>query len=149
MNTLEPFRAPHVTEIILSRRASREVSIYGLDAFAVYAMHPSYTARTGDGKIIGSAGVFVVHPGLGEAWVLQGALVHRHATWFHRTIKRVLLDIARQFELHRVQAHVDTYFEDGQRWMRLLGFHAEGVLEKFGPDKHDYITWVMFPKGGW
>lgn len=88
-----------------------------------------------DGRIIVCSGLIRHWSTRAEAWLLMGCPVSRvEMLWIHRRVLEFLngLDVA------RVETTVDDSFDAGHRWARMLGFNAEGLMRKFGPDGSDY-----------
>src|SRR5262245_37720020 len=93
---LRPFEAGHLGGI---RWAEEEhAKLIGEKAFDLYQKHPGYSGFC-DGRFVAAAGIIVPYPGLGEAWAIAGPLVWTHKTYFHRTIARIMDDMARDLKL--------------------------------------------------
>lgn len=65
--------------------------------------------------------------------------VREHPTAFHRLCKRMIQDHMEVYGLKRVQAIVKSNYNEGCRWLEMLGFNLEGEMKKFGPEGDDYL----------
>ena len=104
---------------------------------------PAFTGVVG-GKIIGCAGIMLLHQGVGSAWVTLSNGVLPHKIWMTRTIKRILYDVIRAHGLHRVEALVTEDQESHHQWIKALGFSPEGGRAKaMTSDKRDAIRYEL------
>lgn len=142
---LIPFRALHVSAMNLRPVAQAELASFNDHKWlAICEANPGWTGLL-DGKIMAAAGVIIPFKGLGEAWLLTTPLVEKHPLLFVRTVKRVMGMIAVSHGLHRLQAMVDVSFTRAHRFVELLGFESEAVLEKYGPKQETYVMYRIFP----
>lgn len=51
-------------------------------------------------------------------------------------------------DIHRISCTVQTGWEDGARWARLLGFTLECTMRCYGPYGRDYDLWAMVNHNG-
>src|SRR5678815_4284955 len=102
---------------------------------------PAYTAMC-DGVPIACAGVLLLWPGVGHAWVVIGDL-SKHRLWITRTVKHVLGDIIRGCDLHRVEAIVLADSKHHQKWIELFGFEREGIAHEFTATRLDAIRYEL------
>lgn len=86
----------------------------------------SFSAIGDDGAPIACAGVIEVGPGRAMAWSYLGAVVGREFLLVHRAVNR-FLDLA---PYRRIEATTDAEFEEGHRWLKLLGFECEAPRMK-------------------
>ncbi len=71
------------------------------------------------------------------AWALISQNAGKHFVKVHKAVKR-FLDMS---EVNRIEAYVDDGFEEGYRWIEMLGFKHEGLMRQFSPhglDMHLY-----------
>lgn len=118
---LVPFRLIHLDQMNSPRGANYD--------------GPAFTAIVNDRPIV-SAGMIILWPGVGHAWVVIGD-IKGHGLWVTRTVKRVLGDIIRGCELHRVEATVLTDAKEHHKWVKLFGFEPEGVAHEFTATRLD------------
>jgi len=57
---------------------------------------------------------------------------------FHYFAKRTLREMAKDMNLHRIQATVVQGNKKSARWLRTLGFKQEGRLRSFDKEKNDH-----------
>ena len=94
---------------------------------------PAFTARL-DGQILACAGLMVLWPGVASAWALISPLGAKgHGLALHWGVKRELEALIRLRCLWRVEADVEASNRLAIRWIRLLGFHEEGIRVRRGP----------------
>lgn len=108
--------------------------------------NPSFTAVADDlfQTVIGCAGVIIIWPGVGIAWMNLSKEIESHGIWMTRTVKHILRDITRSFNLHRIEAVVLADNERNTKWIRLLGFTREnGTARKYTQDKMDSVRYEL------
>jgi hypothetical protein len=137
---IEPFKPEHLAMLALQphqqpMRAFMQTPGYAemlaeTDAFTVYI----------DGRIVMCAGVMTLWEGRGTAWaLLTGDLGGEHMRRVHYAAKRYF-DAS---TLRRIEATCDVDFEEGHRWLRLLGFTLETpVMRNYRPDGGDESMYV-------
>jgi RimJ/RimL family protein N-acetyltransferase len=97
---------------------------------------PAYTFLA-DGQVVGCAGITLLGWGRGEAWTLFSPLFYQNVRKVFKSIKEKLPDVQKEHGLRRIQAISRTDFEEGERFLKHLGFEKEGVLKSFGPGGED------------
>ena len=119
--TLLPYRAAHLEALLLQpAQAHLQAQLLGkgyaqsLEACEAYSVFA-------DDEVIACGGVHVWHPQRALVWALMGARCGRHFKRVHKFVQRWL----RLAPYARVEAHVDSSFAQGARWLRLLGFTCE------------------------
>jgi hypothetical protein len=70
------------------------------------------------------------------------ALVAQDAGGHFVTVHRAVQDFFFNAPYRRIEAHVDVGFEQGVRWMRMLGFELEAYKKAFRPDGADMLEFV-------
>lgn len=135
------FETSHLRDMDLSRNQL----VMGLDQMvAAYdqVQGPALTLIDND-KIIASAGIVRIWPGVGEAWAIIGVDVFDYPITFHRYTKRIIPKMIEDGAFHRVQALVLEGFQKGIEWVKDLGFCKEGFMRHYGPDKQNYWRYVI------
>jgi hypothetical protein len=92
-----------------------------------------------DNSLLACGGFLAMWPGVYEAWLF----VDTHNTFVSYKvclIKKFRNEIAK-LNFHRLQATVDEHVYNHHKFMKLLGFSAEGLLRQYGPEKNDYIMY--------
>lgn len=135
---LIPFKAEHLLVVFNRDTDVREPLRLALEK---EMEGPSYSALF-DGQIIACGGIVIPWPGVGMAWTIMGVEALKHRLWITRMTKRVLADVARSYDLHRIEAVVRADMPVNQEWMRLLGFSREnGMAQAYTSDKRDAIRY--------
>lgn len=98
---------------------------------------PAVTAFLG-GRIILCGGIAVKAPARGECWALLSEHASHHMVWLHYAVKRF---ISMQ-PWKRLEATVEDGFEQGCRWVQLLGFEFEGKMRCYGPNGETHVRYA-------
>ena len=131
-----PYRAEHLL-VFQNRDTQRKEEL--LLAVNKEKWGPAYTAVAGD-EILGCAGIVLLWSGVGTVWANISESMGKYKIWFHRTVSRILDDVIRGYDLHRVEsvALADNY--RNQNWLMSLGFRPEGGRAiAYTSDKQDMI----------
>jgi len=105
-----------------------------------YEQSQAMTILNNDDVPIGSVGLMVLWPGVGEAWtVLDENELSRHKLFLCRFIKKILNDAVKYNNLNRLQATCEAHDSKKANWLEFFGFKFESVLHKYGPDGKDYL----------
>lgn len=144
--TLEEFKIEHAKEVIpqepyseYSLGLSPESSLSLIEEQIALAI----TARDEEGVIIACAGIVVPWAGVGELWSIPSSLVRHHKIGFARVALRLIEEVQRAKNLHRLHSFVLVQDAKASKFMRWLDFKCEGILECFGANSESY--W-MFAK---
>lgn len=140
-HSLAPFKAEHLDGVRWTE--DKDAKALGPQAFAAYEKHPGYSVFC-NGLFVAAAGIVVPYRGLGEGWAIAGPLVYSHKVFFHRTVSRVMDDLARDLKLVRLQAMVREQFTTSHGWVQRLGFERECVLHKFGIKGENMVVYARF-----
>jgi len=139
-----PFKTEHLDKLEI-----RVPGLVGIDIGKAYeeipkynSAGPTFSAFSDDGLLIVIAGVAIIWEGVGVAWSVPSIYVDDYKVGFHKAIKEYLEKIIEENYLHRVQCFVHKDYTVSQKWLKRLGFHSEGLLEKFGWDKADYYIYA-------
>lgn len=101
----------------------------------------AYTGRLENGEVVVIAGVANYWPGVGTAWLFASDLLYKYPKGVSSSIKRLLTTIMIEEGYHRVQTPVKANNEIANRFIKWLGFNAEGLMKGYGVDKSDYILY--------
>lgn len=71
--------------------------------------------------------------------VEDDAEIARQTFW---TIKGFIKQIFQDYHLHRMEADTPDDCDGQVRWMKLLGFDLEGVMQKYDPQGRDYLRFA-------
>lgn len=94
---------------------------------------PAVTAFDGD-RVVLCGGIVRCAPGRGDVWALVSEIASSHMTALHYATKR-FLEMERW---RRLEASVLDGFDQGCRWVRLLGFEYEGTMRGYGLNGETY-----------
>ena len=101
---------------------------------------PKFAWTLYDKRIIACGGFIQLWPGVFEAWLCvdnyQDFLSYKISL-----IKKFRKEIS-ELNYHRLQAAVDIGTINHQKFMNLLGFYCEGVMQKYGVDKQDHLMYA-------
>jgi hypothetical protein len=85
---------------------------------------PAFAADV-DGIVLGCAGIVLPWPGVGMAWMCLAKEAGRYGIWLTRTTRRILHDLIRVHQLHRVEVIALQESERNLAWLKILGFMRE------------------------
>lgn len=94
-----------------------------------------------DGRILFACGMKYINEGVGSCWVVPSIYVDNYAKSFFKEMKECLDIYSKKMGLHRIQTCID---EKSVKWIEMLGFKRESVLEKINIDKTDQYLYVKF-----
>lgn len=98
----------------------------------------------GDGKVVYCGGFYPLTDTIARGWALVGLNAGRYLY----TITKLSRDFFNKSEYARIETVVKQDFEQGHRWMRLLGFQNETPdgMRNYGPDGSTYYLYATFPE---
>ena len=107
---------------------------------------PAWTGwHDGEGgwRPLGCGGLALAWAGRAQAWCVLAPDIPR-TVWpaIHRAVAMRLDQAAQVFELRRIEAEAMLGFLPAARWLRLLGFEAEGVMRNYGPRGEDFLRFA-------
>ncbi len=132
-----PFMPEHLSRIHVQEQQRRAFSHLTTEYLQVLAQGSAISAVVDD-RIIGCAGIVGQFMGHGILWGAIAQDAGPHFVRMHRAACR-LLEIQR---LRRIEATTEVDFEEGCRWLELLGFQREGRMSKYGPDGEDHYLYA-------
>lgn len=126
-----PFKAEHLHTLNLQSAQA----LFGpllTDAEYGKSLEAAGNAFTGivDGETIICSGVVEQWQNRAIAWALISENSGKHFVAIHKAVSRFL----KVCDYKRVEAYVDDRFEQGYRWMDMLGFKHEGLMTAFSPN---------------
>jgi len=95
-----------------------------------------------DGKVVGIAGLSPQWENRAIIWSLLSEESGAHFVHITKVALRLLEDCP----FRRVEATVDVGFEQGHRWIKMLGFELEGYMKAYRPDGADMILYARVKK---
>ena len=97
-----------------------------------------FTAFNGD-RFLGVGGCVLINRYRAQAWVLLKQTTPADFVGLHRAVRKVLDDSPAK----RIEAIVDPTFDEGVRWIKMLGFKCESPYKPFYfPDGRAASEWV-------
>lgn len=129
-----PYKAEHLKRLLEQPGHENMLEFMSSTEYQRYleAQGESFTALEGD-KILACAGLLKMWKGRAVAWAIMDKDLKKHFLSIHYAVKRFLSAT----DYRRIETHVYCDFEQGKRWIELLGFTCEGVLHKYTPDGFD------------
>lgn len=119
-----PIMDPELSEVLLSRGHS-------------------FCIKDRRGSIIGAGGVIPLWRGVGEVWLAATDEMKKYPITMTKACRRLLDDLRSGF--HRIQMTALKSEPGHVKWAKLLGFHEEGLMTRYGPDGEDHFrlakTW--------
>lgn len=104
--------------------------------------HPAYTLLDENYKVVGIIMGTPQYDGVLEACALFSEDIHKNKVEFHKACMNICAIFLDAYQYHRIQMTVRCDFVAGQKWAESLGFKAEGIMQKYGADKSDYIMYA-------
>ena len=135
--TIEPLRPEH-REIINPSGFDAEV-LTTLRAWPLSDNDPGFACLI-DGQVVVMAGITVLWPGVAQGYMVISPLIDPHT--YHQAIRQGIEAVRVQQGLWRFQVDINIGDPVEREWACLLGFHAEGVMEKYDPDGSDCIRYA-------
>ncbi len=137
---LVPFKAEHMLTFV-----NRDTDVLQEMRFATQKERggPAFTALLNN-KVIGCAGIIVMWPGVGSAWLALSNDIDGHGMWLCSMVKSVMQDTIRALKLHRVEAAVLSDNKRNLKWIKLLGFNKEKAFAyAYTQDKQDVVRFEL------
>jgi hypothetical protein len=97
----------------------------------------AWTAEHED-QILACWGMIPQWQGRGVVWSILSKNCGPHFVVIHKSALSFLAGL----DMRRLEAQVDVGFDQGVRWMRLLGFELESYKRAFRPDGADMLEFV-------
>ena len=87
-------------------------------------------------------GVFPIHQGLAEAWLLPHQRVEQAKLAFVRFVRELMPVLARDLALHRLQCLVTSADDKAIGFAQAVGFGKEFTMKQYGPEREDFDMMV-------
>lgn len=114
---------------------------YGRPHIQDYAVDGlSYTAMC-DGEVYAMFGLYPLWKGVAEAWLLPSTKLENRKIVFHKGSLRFFTYASQKLKLHRIQVYVRSSNVQAVKWIEMMYFKREGLLERYGPDINDYYVY--------
>jgi RimJ/RimL family protein N-acetyltransferase len=103
---------------------------------------PCFTGQE-DGKVLGSGGMVLMWPGVGEGWMVLSKEVETMKRYAYETIIEHLIKVASDLNLRRIQAHCDSNVPNAVKFLEQIGFQREGLMRGYGEDGSDHYLYAI------
>lgn len=103
---------------------------------------PAFTLIAEDRCVLGCGGLVPLWRGVAQGWIYASDRLRGHPAALHRTVYRALAAAEAALGLHRIEISVHADFAASRRWVVHLGFHCEGAMPGFGPNKDTYYRYA-------
>ena len=90
-----------------------------------------------DDQLVGCGGLYLLWPGVSEAWLLVTDLTYCYPLAFTKAVKNIL-DSSFLQGMRRVQATVNVLDKRALKFLKFLGFEIEGYMPQFGPKSENH-----------
>ena len=130
MIEIVPFKVEHAVELmrgeLTESNLAKSDEIAERDGSFYLSRGPCFSGVE-DGRVLGSAGIMLMWPGVGEAWVLFSKDVENIKKFVYETVTDYLITLVCDLDLRRVQAHCSTELPEAVRFLEQMGFEREGM----------------------
>lgn len=135
------FKKEHMIELVNEpHNAMLKPMIQEAQLAAIEGAKLSYSIlESSTKKVLFCGGVSEYWKNRGECWAVFHDHVKDHFVQIHRAVKRYF----QMVDVGRIEAAVKVDFEEGHRWIKLLGFKKEAeCLKRYLPDGSDVSLYV-------
>lgn len=141
---IEPLDHWHLKALSVTEAAEggNRVSTLPDEVVARLMQHNSWSLLSTEGDVIACGGTIEEWPGRHGGWLYFTLETRRHMIRLTRLVQSFLEPVR-----GRIEATVRRDFVAGHRFIQLVGFEVEnppGVLQAYGPDGEDHISYVKF-----
>jgi len=99
---------------------------------------PSFSLISDEGIVWGCAGVSELEKHRASAWALIREDIGHNFYHFHKGI----MNHFKVLDYNRIEMYTDVRFAQASRWAKMLGFKAEGYMEKYFPNGDDALLYA-------
>lgn len=141
---IEPFEAWHMEVLgrIQSAEGGHSVSELDPGVLPLLERHNSWSLLTSEDLVFACGGTIQQWPGRHTGWLYFTPATGGYMVRLFRLVRHFLEPVR-----GRIEATVIADFEQGHRFVKMLGFEVEnppGILTGYGPDGRDHIAYVRF-----
>lgn len=137
-----PFTLDH--GMLLQGLTLEDTSVLSRNTMKYWISHGISRSGIHNGRLVGCSGVFHLHAGVGQAWMLtHSTRVKQCPVSFMRAVGDGLTCSFKAMKLHRIQAIVECNLLEANDFVSSLGFVREGMLWEYGRDKKDYYMYSL------
>ncbi len=133
-----PFAPEHLDILILQPSQEHFSSLFDKTyGPALAKAGPCFTAIEND-QIIACSGVVKHWENRATAWALISKNAGPYFVRIHKAVQRFLDST----DIRRIEAYADANFDQGHRWLKMLGFEEEGYMRSFSPLGDDAVLYA-------
>jgi hypothetical protein len=136
--TIEPFRAIHADLLFAGGVQASQVSLSPASGISLAGLPGCALTARADGRVIMCGGLVPFAPWLGTLWAILSKDAGPHMVTLYKSTLRFL--DAQPYR--RLEASVPQGFAAGCRFLELLKFSPEGVLEAYDEDGRDHLRYA-------
>jgi hypothetical protein len=127
---IQPFKPHHLHELLLQPSQAMMQPTLSIPGYGegLAAAGPAFTGIHND-EVIACMGLIPQWEGRAVAWGLIGSEAAPHFVGITKAIFKTM----KMYPFRRIETAVATNFDQGHRWMGMLGFQNEGTMKSFTP----------------
>ena len=139
------FSPAHAKELLSRLHASQRADADALAEFGadewgfIQKLRTAWTLRDAAQDVVACAGVLKIWEGRAVAWAMFD---HELGGTGMLRVTREIRKKLDELDFRRIEATAITSFPPAARFLEMLGFHAEGVMLKYGSDGSDHILFA-------
>ncbi len=138
---MRPYKKGDIYQVDLAEYEQKYIDYFGYEGIEDKFYSNWGYSLFGDNRLIGCGGIYIYWEGVAEVWLFLSKQFKEHFTRPVIYIKKYLNELAKENNIWRLQASICADLPINQRFIEWLGFHKEGVQEKYGPWKDDHILY--------
>jgi len=145
-----PFKPWHIDYLSIQNGQRGDGWLYEMSTQQWQDMADNHTTFTGlkDDNILIICGLVPVWNGRATCWTVLSNDVDRYALlWIHKNVSKFLDTLQTDRKFNRIEADVRNDYQQGHRWMRLLGFEKESVMAQYDPNGSECARYVRLSNG--
>ncbi|CAB4166606.1 hypothetical protein UFOVP847_40 [uncultured Caudovirales phage] len=148
--TITKFQPQHLNRLDLREPERSEVRDDPLILDRIAQTADPLASWTGmfHGKPVVCFGIRTVSPGVGEAWLLPGVDIDRHAISVCRGSRKIYQHFLDERVFRRIHVVVDPANDTAFRFAKWNGFDVEGIMRKFGANGSDHLLMARISEHG-
>lgn len=127
----------HKIELQLSQEYLIELGSVDLDLSQLSDSNLAWVGEH-EGEIVAIAGLIPQWENRALAW----AYISKNAGPHFRKIHKAVCRFLDQSDFRRIEATIDVGFDEGVRWIEMLGFEYEGYMKAYRPDGADMLLYA-------
>lgn len=147
--TVIPFQVAHL-DLLEWRQFDQDVTLC-LPTFPqqveTWCANSNAVTVIADGRVLACGGLNQISDGACNAWLFTSIHLSPHIRQFVKEVKPWIRRVGDTLGAHRIQTVCHGQDLQGIKWVKTLGFVAEGILRKYDIHESDYIMLSMVKEG--